>query len=213
MPVGAIFFRKQTRTYYCKIDGKQVRLCACREEAERMHADYVAAYGCKRPTVSQVVRMFLEHSKARKAKATTARREPVLMKLGAAYEEKLADCLTPSDVQIWLKRVYLDAGPTTQADILTMISTCFRWAERNREVTSKVNKLDKPPRQQREFYLTSDRWPELLGHCKGPMRDIFEFMLFTGHARRKHANSRDVTGRVTDSRFEPAKPKANDGLA
>ena len=80
----------------------------------------------------------------------------------------------------WVEVDYGSTGNTRQHDLIKWVITAFNWIERNHDIPSKVKQTDKPTPDQREFYVPSDQWADLLACCSPHTHDLVSFMLYTG---------------------------------
>ncbi len=179
MAVGKIFWRTGAGAYYCKVDGKQVRLSTQLDHAEQKHRLLMIEHGAtSNPTVADICHLYLDHVGKRNAAKTLERRQHTLNSLIAQYGTLDAKTLSAKHLSAWVEKER-GWGATTKADSLALVSMVWSWASRNAHVKSSLPKLDKPTRNQREFFLPRDRWPEVIA-AAGPAGEIFQFMFETG---------------------------------
>lgn len=188
MSVGKLWLRQSTQTYYAKVDGKQVRLGPCLKRAEAARNALLVKHGTRNPSVSDIVTLYLDWYEANRSERGHAERVKSFASVLEMFGDKDAAALTPADLTRWIQAHFPKTGNTRKSDLLSMVSTAWNWAERNHGIASKIKRLDKPTCDMREFYLPRSRWDELLKHCSPSVRDLVEFMLFTG-ARPQEARA------------------------
>lgn len=178
--VGKMFWRTALKCWYVKVDGRMHRLVPDEAEAKRRRDALLVEHGTRKPTVDDIVTLYLDWGQSELAETTYERRERPLRLLAEQFGSTGADSLEPADLKKWLSQHYPNANPTTRGGMLSVVSIAWNWAERNHKVRSQVKHLDKPTPEQRVFYLLCERWPELLSHCHPEVYDLVNFMLLTG---------------------------------
>lgn len=187
MNIGQLYQRSQTGSWYCKVDGKQVRLGPCENTAKKERDKLVAKNGTvdhrngqKKPTVRDMLTVYLAWYEKHRAPTTYGQRVGPFEKLNAMFGDKPAEDFSSANLLRWVETDYGEAGNTRQCDLIKWVITAFNWIERNHGIPSKIRKTDKPTPDQREFYVPREQWADLLACCGPHTRDLVSFMLFTG---------------------------------
>lgn len=98
MSVSNVFKRKDRKSYYCKVNGKFVKLDANCAKALEMWRQLVAEYdtsGLTVPTVKQLLKSYFNGLKVNRAETTCNRREPILKKFSKEYGTLKASAMRP----------------------------------------------------------------------------------------------------------------------
>ncbi len=180
MTVGQIFWRTRLSCFYCKVDGKMLRLSPVESEATSLREALLVEHGSKNPNSSDLITLYLEWVSQNNAESTFERRQRPLLLLSQLIGERDPNTIKPNDIRKWLKTHFANVGNTTEADLITIAQGCWTWGERNLSVQPGFKHMDKPSREKREFFLRRDRWQEVLNVCNEQQRPFFEFMFLTG---------------------------------
>ncbi len=184
MGVSDMFKRKDRRSWYCKVDGKFVKLHAERKKARDKWQALIAEHEdspSSVPIVRQLLKEYFAWCKINKAESTCTRREPVLKSFSREYGSLKASTIRPRHVTTWVDHHWGDDSPTTRNDHMTMVQGAFSWGVRQGYL--KYNPLDgmeKPQRNVREGFVPVEDWGTLLGFCRPPFDDLVRFTLLTG---------------------------------
>ncbi len=105
MAVGKIFWRTGAGAYYCKVDGKQVRLSTQLDHAEQKHRLLMIEHGAtSNPTVADICHLYLDHVGKRNAAKTLERRQHTLNSLIAQYGTLDAKTLSAKHLSAWVEK-------------------------------------------------------------------------------------------------------------
>lgn len=184
--IGKLYRRSQSGTYYCKVDGKQTRLgpteAIAKKERDKLVAKHgiVVVNGSRKPTVEDMVTHYLAWHKANRAASSHSQRVNAFKSLTDMFGDRDAESLSPANVLRWVETSYGKCGNTRQNDLLSWVQTAFNWIERTHGIPSKLKRLDKPTKDQREYWLPVCEWQTVLDACTSNIRDVVEFMLLTG---------------------------------
>ncbi|MDA7978985.1 MAG: N-terminal phage integrase SAM-like domain-containing protein [Pirellulales bacterium] len=123
-----IFKRKDRKSYYCKLNGKFVKLHANREKAlgmwHRLCAEFDESPAAV-PTVRTLLKSYFDWFKVNRAESTIVRREPVLKKFSQHYGKLKASAIRPHHVTTWVDELWGKCSTTTRRDHMTMIQAAF----------------------------------------------------------------------------------------
>lgn len=197
------WFRKQNKTWYVEIGGKQVNLGKDKrlatEKFRKLMADYRPGAATSRHTVRQVVQAYWDWLKRNRAESTCTRRQPILESFNKFIRSGLrASELLPLHVERWLSendRKKVSTGgargakqtgdmlsPTTINNCIATIKGMMNWAERMEYVDrNPIAKMEKPAARIRQHFVPADMWQTVLSSAKDEaFRDYVTVMLSTG---------------------------------
>ena len=197
------WFRKQNKTWYVEIGGRQVNLGKdkrlANEKFRKLMADYRPGTVTSRHTVRQVGQAYWEWLKRNRAESTCTRRHPILESFCKSVRAGLrASELLPLHVERWLSendrkkvstggaRGAKQAGdrlsPTTINNYIATIKGMMNWAESMGYVDrNPIAKMKKPAARIRQHFVPADMWQTVLSSAKDEaFRDYLTVMLSTG---------------------------------
>lgn len=210
MAVGRVYLRKQNGVYYCKVDGKQVRLSPCKADAERIHRELMLRHGCpKDPAVRDICTLYLAALEVKES--TKEKRKRILDSLCMTWGDEPARELTAEKLKKWMDERHPHANDTTKHDRYGVVRMAFNWAKAAGHVkTIPMAGLRRPKPGKRSVFVPRERWPELLEACNPQLRFITEFMLLSG-ARPQEARIL-LCSDWLDSRFvlDPSRSKGEE---
>ena len=181
MTIGAMFWRNSHRCWYAKVDGKFRRLSPCPEDAKQLYQGLMVEHGSKDPTVADAVCLYLDWVRRTKSPVTYRKSKRTLDMFAARYGTTKASQIAPKHLFAWADSAFPYAGATTVNDRLGAVMTAWRWlARQDRKFVSLIDKVERPSREMREWYLPKTEWPTLMKACSPSSRPIIEFMLRTG---------------------------------
>ncbi|MCA9217783.1 MAG: tyrosine-type recombinase/integrase [Planctomycetales bacterium] len=181
-------FRKQNRTWYVEIDGKQVNLGKDKNEATTRFHKLMAEKGQERPLliseplVCEVADRFLEwcthHREQRTVDSYRHHWERFLKWLPRGKT------LPASELKPYHIIEYLDAhtwGNSYKRQAAGAVQRAFRWAVSVGlfDFHSCV-RIPKPKGERRETPMTAEQYQEILRHSRPEFRDVLEFAWETG---------------------------------
>lgn len=177
------FFRKQTQSWYCSINGRQISLGKSREAAfEKFHElmanrDQVKS---ELTTVYEISQTYLDWCQAN--------RKPATYQLHFHYLKSFIDSigkrLRPSQLRVhhvtkWHEG--LKVSSTTQADAVSVVQRMLNWAvEQEYLPRNPVASMKKPKRKRREVFYTPEQWKQIRENITGPLLDLLDFLYLTG---------------------------------
>ncbi|MEO0531652.1 MAG: hypothetical protein AAF266_13915 [Planctomycetota bacterium] len=126
------FFRKQTRSYYCEIDGKQIALGRDKRAAEakcQQLLDDQAARKAALTTVRELLARYLEWCEKHRSRSTYYSAQYYLRLFARAIPARMrVEEVRPQHVIDWI-----DASETwndsSKHDAVTIVQRAFSWAE------------------------------------------------------------------------------------
>lgn len=99
---------------------------------------------------------------------------------------RVAD-LTPEHMHEWIAADYSHVSTTTQSDAISAVIAAIN----HYRIPNPLHRMEKPPRQQREFYLLPEQWQTLIDAVPDqPFRDYCVFGLHSGARPQEIAQMR-----------------------
>jgi integrase len=136
------------------------------------------------PIVQAVVDAFLTDAEARVTRGCHRNYVLFLTPFAQQFGQRLADSLTPSEVEAFARQPRKPAWSSTyQANCLAAITTAFRFALRERVIpTNPIPRLTRPPKRSRgaSAVITPAEFRKLLAHADPLMRDYLTVLWHTG---------------------------------
>ncbi len=211
------FFRKQTRSYYCQIDGKQIALGRDRSAAEtkcRQLLDNRAALKAAVTSVRELAARYLEWCHRHRSESTYYSAQFYLRSFVRTLPARMkVEEARPAHVMNWVDSV--DTwNSSSKHDAVTIVQRAFSWAVGERLIESHcLQRIEgKPPRLRRETYYPPEVWRRVLGAVTdNNFRDLIAFLYETGcrplEARVLEARHVDLTNRLIVFPTEESKGK------
>ena len=182
MATPKLWYRKQTKSWYVKIDGKQVNLGKDKHAAKEQYNRLIDG-NVGRHTVREILDFYWRWFKKNRRPSTYEPRGPLLKKFGESVPANLkAASLKPHHVQAWIDENERPLSDTTKNSRITTIIGVFSWAKKMGYIDrNPIAGMPKPQRTTREEYLPAEFWPKLLDVATDQeFRDWLTVMLVTG---------------------------------
>ena len=177
------YFRKQTKSWYCSISGRQISLDKDRKAAfEKFHtlmADQSQAQG-DLTTLYDLSQVYLDWCQANRKPATYERHLYFLK----SFIVSIGKRLRPSKLRVhhvvkWHEG--LGVGSTTQNDAVGIVQRMLNWAvEQEYLDRNPIKGMKKPKRQRRDVFYTPEQWEQIRQHTQEPLTSLLDFLYLTG---------------------------------
>lgn len=177
-----LWFRKQTKSWYVKIDGEQINLGKDKQAAKEQYQRLINGIAGKH-TVREILDLYWRWLKKNRRPSTYEPRERLLKSFGKSVASNLkASALKPYHVQTWIDENPRTLSATTQNHRISTIIAVFNWAKQMGHLDrNPIEGMPKPQRTVRQEFLPVDRWQDLLDAATdGEFRDWLTIMLATG---------------------------------
>ncbi|MEM9657283.1 MAG: integrase, partial [Planctomycetota bacterium] len=177
------YLRKQTKSWYCSIDGRQVALGKDRETAfakfhEQM-ADRSQVSG-QATTLYELSQAYLDWCKANRKTATYERHRHFLKR----FIDSVGKRMRPAQLRVhhvvkWHEG--LGVAPTTQNDAVGIVQRMLNWAaEQEYLPKNPILGMKKPRRSRRDIFYTPEQWQLIREHSSEPLTSLLDFLYLTG---------------------------------
>ena len=180
------FWRKQTRSWYCQINGKQIALGRDKNAAQKKCRELLRSQQSLTAaivTVEQLVAMYLEWCSKHRAQSTYERNRAYLKSFVTSIAGRLKiEDLKPHHVNTWIEAA-TTWGSTSKHDAVTTLQRVFSWAMHERIIDfHPIHRVEaKPQRKSREIYYTPEQWNRVLDQIRDQnFRDLVTFSIETG---------------------------------
>lgn len=188
MRVPKPWLRKQTKTWYVQIDGRQVALGKDKEAAMRkFHALMAGRRSGEVHRVDELFDAYLEFVQRNRAPETYQRYRKCLSDFNRSVPNKRIHDLKPHDVQRWLDTH--SWGPTSQRNAIKTIKAALNWAVEGGLIgASPLARMKAPAATPREILVSEEQWAIVQKTAKPDLLDILTFLRETG-ARPQEART------------------------
>lgn len=192
MRVRQPYFRKQTQSWYVKLDDRDVPLGKDEEAAWETYHELMAERVRTGKTqvasdsVVLLVNRYLDWLQKNRAPTTFDRRLPILRSFGRHIGPKLkASRLKPFHVQDWIDNHYSDPkrhSDTYRNTLITAVKAAFGWAvDQGHLASNPIARMKKPAATMRELYLPAVQWTDVLDAARDePLKEFIFVMLDSG---------------------------------
>lgn len=189
------FFRKQTKSWYCSIDGRQIPLGKDRQAAQdRFHelmANREMVVG-ESSTLYELSQVYLDWCEQNRKPGTYRRHKHYLR----SFIEHIGKRLRPNHLKAHHVTKWLDSMAvlsTTKNDAVSVLQRLLNWAVEQQYLSrNPIHGFKKPKASRREVFYTPEQWQSIKSHAIGPVVDYLDFLFWTG-CRPKEA--RDLEAR------------------
>ena len=177
------YLRKQTKSWYCSIGGKQIPLGKDRETAfEKFHAlmaDRTRVRG-EVNTLYDLSQAYLDWCLAKRKPATYERHRDFLKRFIGKVGKRLRPAqLRSRQVTEWAEG--LGVGPSTQNDAIGIVQRMLNWAvEQEHLDRNPIQGIRKPKRRRRDVFYTPQQWALIREQANGPLVELLDFLHVTG---------------------------------
>lgn len=181
------FFRKQTKSWYVQLNGKQVPLgkdkTAAFAKYHELMAKRKAGVVIANEAVCTLLNKYLAFCEANRAKATFEKNRFHLRRFAHHIGARLkVSALKPYHVQEWIDKDYAKKSSTYQHTAITAVKGALEWAAKLGYIEySPIAKMPKPRPQVREEFIKPVDWQLVLDATNDQsFRDYLVFALLTG---------------------------------
>lgn len=169
------FFRKQTKSWYCSIGGRQISLGKDRNTAFKKFYELMGEreqISKELATLYELSQAYLDWCEANRSPATYGFIESTGRRLRTAQ-------LRIHHVVKWYEG--LGVGSTTQGNAVSIVQRMLNWAvEQEYIARNPVKGMRKPKRKRRDVFFTPEQWRRIREHATGPLIDFLDFLYLTG---------------------------------
>ncbi|TWT34916.1 tyrosine-type recombinase/integrase [Blastopirellula retiformator] len=177
------FYRKQTKSWYCSVGGRQIPLGKNRDAAHTKFHELMA----DREQVKDELTTLYELSQAY-LDWCEANRKPATYQLHKRYLKSFIDSvgrrMRPSQLRVhhvskWHEG--LAVGTTTQNDVVGIVQRMLNWAvEQEYLYRNPIKRMKKPKRKRRDVFYTPEQWKLIRENVPGPLGELLDFLYLTG---------------------------------
>ena len=177
------FFREQTKSWYCSINGKQISLGKSKTEAFQKFYDLMGRKDELRSdssTVYELTQSYLDWCQKNRKPGTYNYHLLYLKSLIESTGKRLrVSELRKHHITKWLEDK--PWASTSQNDAISIVKRAFNWAlEEGYLVFNPIAKLRKPTKKRRDIFYSPEQWAKIRSVAKGPIVDFLDFLWATG---------------------------------
>lgn len=186
------FFRTQTKSWYCSIDGRQIRLGKSKKEAETKFHELMS----NRESISSEVtslydlsQLYLDWVRDNRKKTTYDKHLHYLKSFIASVGKQLKVGKTKRHhITKWVG-ANAQWSDNTANDAISIVQRMLNWSVEEGYFTfNPLSKLRKPRRTRRDVVYTHEQWAKIREAANGPLIDLLDFLVATG-CRPKEART------------------------
>ncbi|MCG8651685.1 MAG: integrase [Pirellulales bacterium] len=200
------FFRKQTKSWYCSITGRQISLGKDRETAfEKFHqlmANRDQLSG-ELTTLYEISQSYLDWCQTNRKPGTYSLHLRYLKSfIGVVGKRMRPSQLKKHHVTKWHEG--LGVVSTTQNDAVGVVQRMLNWAvEQDYLDRNPIIGMKKPKRKRRDVFYSAEQWKQIKAHALPPLDDFLDFLYTTG-CRPIEARTLEAKHLVNDLVIFPA---------
>ncbi len=177
------FFRRQTKSWYCSIAGKQIPLGKDKKLAVQKFHELMTNREEQiqnRCTLYELSQSYLDWVEINRSSSIFRLHKHFLKSFIEAVGKRLEPMqLKVHQITKWHES--LDVSTTTQSDAVGAVQRMLNWAVEQGYITrNPIIGIKKPKRQRRDVFYTSEQWEQIRSHAKGPFLDLLDFLYLTG---------------------------------
>tara|TARA_R110002049_G_scaffold309101_2_gene516894 strand:- start:20310 stop:21317 length:1008 start_codon:yes stop_codon:yes gene_type:complete len=183
------FFRKQTKSWYCSIGGRQISLGKDRDAAHQKFHELMTdrdAVTSELVTLYDLSQSYLDWCNANRKK-TTYDKHVLYLKSFIAHvgnRMKIAQ-LKQHHLTKW-RDANASWSDNSAHDAISIVQRMINWAvEENYLLRSPIPKVKKPRRKRRDVVYTDNQWNTIVATARGPILDVLNFLYVTGSRPRE----------------------------
>lgn len=194
------YFRKQKKTWYVQLRGRQLSLGKNETEAYRRYHELMASNAPvgESATVEQLFERYLDWVEEHRKPATydKIRRNLSAFARFIGKQQRVSK-ITGADLSNWVESEKT-WGSTTRNEAIGNVIRCLNWAVGKRHISShNVSSVpDKPRRKRRETTFTEAEWTTLRSHV--PDRQFGDFLDFLRETGCRPIEARTMEARHVD---------------
>lgn len=181
MRIPQPWFRKQNKTWYVQLNGRQVNLGKVKTEAFAKYHDLIGRGG-RTAKARKVLADYYAWLKGHRSIETVRPRKKILKSFADFIGAKRVDQIRPYHVADWIAAQKGIKSPTTANNRITLIIGAFNWAVRMGYIRENpIAGMPKPKAIVRQEFIPSDAWSKVLALATDDaFRDWLQFMFGTG---------------------------------
>ncbi len=177
------YYRKQTKSWYCSVAGRQISLGKDRTRAfEKFHELMADRTQVKNEltTLYDLSQVYLDWCQANRKPATYKQHLWILR----LFIEHVGKRMRPSQLKVhhvvkWYEG--MNGGSTTKNDAVSIAQRMLNWAVEQEYINrNPIKGMKKPKRKRRDIFYTPEQWEEIRSHTEQPFTDFLDFLFLTG---------------------------------
>ena len=197
------WFRKQTKSWYVQIDGKQINLGTRKRDAWKKYHEIMSngVAPASTETVAALLERYLDWCEQNLATATFKKNRFHVDRFRAHINPKLAATdVKPLHVQRWIDKQYRRKSSRYKNVAITAVKAALNWAaEQGYLDHSPIARMKKPRCACREFYVPVVDWLRVLNAARGQQFKELVIVMLASGARPQEM--RRVEARHYESEF------------
>ena len=178
------FFRKQTKSWYCSIGGKQISLGKDREAAHQKFHELMTdrdSVSGDLVTLYDLSQTYLDWCLGNRKK-TTYDKHLLYLK---SFIGQVGKRLKIAQLKQFHLTKWRDANPSwsdnSAHDAISIVQRMINWAiEENYLRRSPIPKVKKPRRKRRDVVYTDAQWKQIMDAAGKSVVDLLDFLYLTG---------------------------------
>ncbi|QDS92514.1 Tyrosine recombinase XerD [Roseimaritima multifibrata] len=185
------FFRKQTKSWYCSINGRQISLGKDKKQAEQKFYELMTdreSVAADVGSLYDLSQVYLDWCQANR-KPTTYDSYLHYLK---SFIQSVGKRLKPSQLKThhvtkWHEGLAISS--TSQNDAVSKVQRMLNWAvEQDYISRNPIVGMKKPKRKRRDIFYSPEQWAQIRAEATGPFVDFLDFLYITG-CRPKEART------------------------
>lgn len=177
------FFRKQTRSWYVTIGGRQIPLGKDRQVAFDQYHELMRDrqdLSGELTTLYQLSQAFLTWVQDNRAEGTYK----MYLHYLKSFIGEVGKRMWPRQLKVhhltkWIGG--MDISTTSQNDAIAKVQRMLNWSvERGYLVRNPIAGMKKPKRQRRDVFYTPEQWEQIRKHASPPFDDFLDFLYSIG---------------------------------
>lgn len=177
------YLRKQTGSWYCSIDGRQIPLGKDRESAFLRFHELMSdctQVRAEQFTLYELSQVYLDWCQANRKSGTYTNQKRYLKQfIGSVGKRLRPSHLKVHHVTKWHEG--LNCNSTSQNDAVSTVQRMLNWAvEQEYLQRNPIKGMKKTKRKRRDIFYTSEQWKKIREYAKQPFADFLDFLFLTG---------------------------------
>ena len=165
------WYRKQTKSWYVQIDGRQIRLGTKKRDAWNKYHEVMSngVHPSSTVTMGSLLGKYLDWCEQHLAPPTYKKNQFHVNRFRAQVKPLLAATdVKPLHVQRWIDKQYRGRSATYKNIAITAVKAAFNWAVEQGYIDhSPIARMKKPRCACREFYVPVVDWLSVLNAARG----------------------------------------------
>ena len=177
------YLRKQTKSWYCSIGGRQISLGKDRDAAFEKFYELMGDREQVRNDIStlyELSQVYLDWCQENRKPGTYENHRRYLKRFILAVGKRLRPHqLKKHQITKWLEG--MTCGSTSKNDAVSVVQRMLNWAvEQDYLSRNPIKGLKKPRRERRDVFYTEDQWKRIRKQAQQPFLDLLDFLHLTG---------------------------------